>query len=63
MSKEQYKKLIERELERINKRIDFKIIKGEGYAHESKRHKLLRESVRKHEESGLFGRFLSFPSL
>jgi hypothetical protein len=59
MSQEQYKKIIEREIRNINQRIDFKIIKGERYADESKRHKLLLQKIRKQKHKGLLGRLFA----
>lgn len=63
MSKEQYKKIIEREIYKLNQRIDFKIIKGERYADESKKHKLLLQKMRKYDRKGFFSRLFSSQSL
>jgi hypothetical protein len=59
MSQEQYKKIIERELRNINQRIDFKIIKGEQYAEESKKHKMLLQKIRRQKRKGFFGRLFA----
>ncbi len=41
MSKSMYKKTIEHEIEKLNQKIDLKIIKGLSYRTEAKRHKFL----------------------
>lgn len=46
MSQKQYIKIIERELERINKVIDLKILRGEEYRKEAHDHKLLLKKIR-----------------
>lgn len=43
MTRNQYTKTIERELQKINEQIDFKILHGKRYADDSKRHKMLLE--------------------
>ena len=48
MSQTQYLKMLEREIQRINKRIDFKILQGEAYFKEARDHKLLLRKVRFH---------------
>lgn len=58
MSREQYAKAIEQEIHRLNARIDFKILRGEQYKQESRRHKLLLQKMRAQQHKGLFGRFL-----
>ena len=40
--------MLEREIQRINKRIDFKILQGEAYFKEERDHKLLLRKVRFH---------------
>ena len=40
--------MLEREIQRINKRIDFKILQGEAYFKEARDHKLLLRKVRFH---------------
>jgi hypothetical protein len=46
MSQKQYIKIIERELERINRVIDLKILRGEEYRKEARDHKLLLKKIR-----------------
>lgn len=58
MTRQQYTKNIYQELKALNERIDYKILRGERYTLESKRHKaLLREIRRQRVDS--FGRFVS----
>ena len=40
--------MLEREIQKINKKIDLKIIKGQVYAKEARDHKLLLQKVRYH---------------
>ena len=42
MSREQYIKLIEKELHNVNKKIDMKILEGADYRKEARDHKILR---------------------
>ncbi len=56
MTKEQYLKIINKELQKINKRIDVKIIKGEEYIREAREHKLLLRKARQFQGKGLFSR-------
>lgn len=46
MSTTQMKSVIAKELERINDRIDMKIIKGRSYVSEARRHKVLLMRMR-----------------
>ncbi len=48
MSQAQYLKMLEREIQKINKRIDMKILQGEAYFKEARDHKLLLRKVRFH---------------
>jgi hypothetical protein len=60
MSREQYLKIIERELHEINKRIDMKILSGQEYRREAKAHKMLLLKIRQHSpHKGFFGRFIT----
>ncbi len=59
MSKEQYLKIIEREIHSVNKRIDAKIIKGIDYSREAREHKQLLHKIRQHRRKGLWGHFLN----
>lgn len=48
MSQSQYLKMLEREIQKINKKIDLKILQGETYFKEARDHKLLLQKVRYH---------------
>lgn len=60
MSQNQYLKMLEREIQRINKKIDLKIIQGQNYKKEAMEHKLLLRKVRYHARRNFFARF--FPT-
>jgi hypothetical protein len=60
MSQTQYLKIIERELQRVNQEIDFKILRGQDYKKEARDHKLLLKKVRYHTRKGLLKRFFQF---
>jgi len=53
MSQTQYLKMLEKEIQKINKRIDFKILQGEAYFKEARDHKLLLQKVRYHTRRSL----------
>jgi len=59
MNREQYLKIIEREIQSINKQIDAKIMKGLDYSKESRIHKQLLHKIRQHKRKGLWGNFLN----
>ena len=46
MSQTQYLKMLEKEIQKINKKIDLKILQGETYFKEARDHKLLLQKVR-----------------
>jgi len=46
MSQSQYLKMLEREIQKINKKIDMKILQGQDYRKEARDHKLLLKKVR-----------------
>ena len=46
MSQKQYIKLVEKELQRVNKIIDAKIMEGRDYRKEARDHKLLLRKMR-----------------
>ena len=48
MSQSQYLKMLEKEIQKINKKIDLKILQGEVYFKEARDHKLLLKKVRYH---------------
>ena len=60
MKKEQYLKIIEREIHNINKKIDIKIIKGVDYKKEALEHKQLLHKIRQHSRRGVSGNFLNW---
>ncbi|MCM2338898.1 MAG: hypothetical protein NDI62_00350 [Burkholderiales bacterium] len=62
MSQKQYLKTIEKEIARINRIIDFKILRGEEYKKEAHDHKLLLKKVRFYNRQSFFKRLLSSPS-
>ncbi len=57
MNREQYVKIIERELQSINKRIDMKILQGVEYRKEARDHKILQRKMRLHSRQSFFDRF------
>ena len=56
MSQAQYLKMLEREIQKINKKIDLKILQGEKYFKEARDHKLLLKKVRYHSKKSFFSR-------
>ena len=62
MSQKQYLKTIEKEIQRINRIIDLKIVRGEEYTREAHDHKLLLKKVRYHNRQGFLKRLFSSPS-
>lgn len=56
MTRHQYIKIIERELEKLNKRIDRKILRGEEYIREAREHKMLLYKIRQHSRRNFFER-------
>lgn len=59
MSQTQYLKMLEREINKINKKIDFKILQGQEYRREARDHKLLLRKVRYHTRRGLINRLVT----
>ncbi len=60
MSQKQYIKMLEKEIQKINNKIDMKILQGEDYFKEARDHKLLLKKIRYHARKNFFGKF--FPS-
>ncbi len=58
MSQTQYLKLIEKEIQRINKKIDMKIMRGEDYREEARDHKILLRRMRYHTKQSLSQRMI-----
>ena len=63
MSKNELKKTVESEIKRLNKIIDRKIIKGESYRTEAKRHLVLLKWLQKSVTGWNFSRAMSYVSL
>ena len=59
MSQAQYLKMLDKEIQRINKKIDLKILQGEKYFKEARDHKLLLKKVRYHSRRGLMNRLVT----
>lgn len=59
MSQSQYLKFLEREIQKINKKIDMKIIRGEEYSKEARDHKLLLKKVRYHTTPSIGNRMVN----
>lgn len=57
MSQTQYLKMLEQEIQKINKKIDLKILQGENYFKEARDHKLLLQKVRYHSRRSFFSKF------
>lgn len=57
MNREQYIKIIERELQSLNKRIDMKILQGVEYRKEARDHKILQRKMLQHSHRGFFSKF------
>ena len=59
MSQAQYLKMLEREIQKINKKIDLKILQGQDYKKEARDHKLLLKKVRYNSRASLTNRFVT----
>ncbi len=57
MNREQYVRIIERELQSLNKRIDMKILQGVEYKKEARDHKILQKKMLQHSRPSFFSRF------
>lgn len=60
MSQSQYLKMLEKELQKLNKIIDRKIIRGEDYLKEARDHRLILKKIHYHTKRGLLSRINSF---
>jgi hypothetical protein len=58
MTQTQYAHALNQELQKLNEKIDLKIVYGESYASEARRHKMLLEQARKLKRKKL-GQFVS----
>ena len=61
MKHTEYLKILEKEIHKINKVIDQKIINGEEYYREARDHKLLMKKVRQHTKTPFFNKL--FPTM
>jgi hypothetical protein len=61
MSQKQYLKVLEREIQKLNEKIDLKIIRGESYRKEAHDHKLILRKIRFNTKRSFFQRL--FPSM
>ena len=59
MSQTQYLKMLEREINKINKKIDLKILQGQEYRKEARDHKLLLRKVRYNARKSFMDRFVN----
>lgn len=59
MSQEQYVKVLERQLEKLNREIDLKVISGQNYATEARAHSELRKKMRQHKQASFFNQMLN----
>lgn len=50
--------MLEREIQKINKRIDLKILQGENYSKEARDHRLLLQKVRYHSRKSFAQRMI-----
>ena len=58
MSQSQYLKMLEREIQKINQKIDLKIIRGEVYLKEARNHKLLLRKIHYHNRRSFMHRMI-----
>ena len=59
MSQTQYVKMLEKEIQKINKKIDLKILQGQVYSKEARDHKLLLQKVRYHTRRSFAQRMIN----
>jgi len=60
MSQKQYLKMLEKEIKKLNEKIDMKILHGESYRKEAHDHKLILRKIRFNTRRNFFDRL--FPS-
>ncbi len=58
MSHTQYLKMLDKEIQKINKKIDVKILQGRDYRKEARDHRLLLQKVRFHTHKSFVNRFV-----
>ena len=54
MSQKQYLKMLEKEIQKVNRKIDEKIVRGEEYRKEARDHKLMLRRMRYLRRRGFF---------
>lgn len=59
MTREQYIKILQRELAKINRDIDMKILSHENYSKEAKAHKIVLQKIREHNRKTFFSKLFS----
>lgn len=59
MSQKEYLKMLQREIQKLNHKIDLKIIRGESYAKEAHDHKLILRKIRFNTRKSFFQRLFS----
>jgi hypothetical protein len=59
MTTTQYQKTLRRELANLNQKIDMLIIRGQSYAYEAKKHKMLTRQLRALSGQSFFSRLTS----
>ena len=60
MSQTQYLKMLEKEIQKLNKTIDQKIVRGLDYSKEARDHKLILRKVRFHTRKSFSDRMVHF---
>ena len=63
MSHQQYLSTLRRELQKINEEIDTKILSGQMYANEARKHRILLARIRKHTKMNFFDKLFSILKL
>jgi hypothetical protein len=56
MSQHQYIATLEKQIQVLNRHIDAKILRGQHYAEESRKHRMLLRKIREQKQSGFLGR-------
>jgi len=59
MSQTQYLKMLNREIQKINKKIDLKILQGQEYKKEARDHRLLLQKVRYHTRRNMMHKMVN----
>ncbi len=56
MSQHQYITTLEKQISILNKSIDAKILRGQQYVEESRKHRMLLRKIREQKQTGFLGR-------